>query len=165
MSRFIVDSVSIREAQPEDYTDLGRVMFESVRNGDSRYTEPQRAAWVSEPRRGPEWDERLARQFVLLAIQNDSCVGFMSLEDTGYVDFAYVLPDWRGKGIFRRLYAAIERESTRRGMPMLWVHASLNAESAFRAMGFEVTLRETVEIGAERLDRAKMEKHLKPTAP
>lgn len=137
-------------------------MFESVRNGASRYTESQRAAWVSAPRKGPEWDERLARQFVLLAIQDERCVGFMSLADHGYVDFAYVLPAFRGKGIFRLLYDEVEREAHRRCLPKLWVHASLNAESAFRAMGFEVKLRERVEIGPEQLDRAEMEKLLKP---
>lgn len=141
-----------------DYADLADVMFDAVRNGPSKYTEPQRAAWVPERRSGEEWEARLARQVIALARDANRVVGFMSLEPGGYIDFAFIRPEAQGAGLFRRLFGQIEEYSHAQGETRLWVHASLMAEPAFAAVGFEVVEREVVRIGDESFKRAKMEK-------
>lgn len=147
---------SLRWAQPSDHAALGEVMFDAVRNGRSRYTEEQRAAWTPEPRRGPDWDQRLQPQDIILAETGEEILGFMSHVPGGYIDFAYIRPQAQGSGLFRRLYERIVQRATERGEARLWVHASLTAEPAFRAMGFEVVRRETVFIGSQGFDRSEM---------
>lgn len=84
----------------------------------------------------------------------------MSLDPKGYIDFAYILPEARGMGIFRGLYLHIEKRARDNDLGRLSTHASLMAEPAFAAMGFEVVQRETVEIGGVELSRFAMEKFL-----
>lgn len=70
---------SFRWACPDDHGALADVMFDAVRNGKSRYTERQRAAWLPERRTGPQWSDRLNLQEIVLAEQDGQIVGFMSL--------------------------------------------------------------------------------------
>ena len=132
-------------------------MFDAVRNGPSRYTEEQRAAWTPFPRCGPAWDERLRSQDIILAEAGADILGFMSLAPGGYIDFAYIRPRAQGSGLFRRLYEQLAQRALEGGERRLWVHASLNAEPAFRALGFNVVRRETVFIGPQAFDRCEME--------
>ena len=151
---------STRWARQGDYALLGEIMFDAVRSGPSAYTEAQRAAWVPSPREGPAWDERLAAQDVVIAEQLGEAVGFMSLAEGGYIDFAYVRPAARGQGLLRLMLQRLEDRARERGMARLWAHVSVNAEPAFAALGFVVRKREEVSIGCERLARCEMDKFL-----
>ncbi|MEO1617031.1 MAG: GNAT family N-acetyltransferase [Planctomycetota bacterium] len=96
-------------------------------------------------------------QWVLMAVQANRAVGFMSLAACGYVDFAYIRPSAQGSGLFRRLVSEINLEATRRRETRLWVHASLTAQPAFSAVGFSIVRRESVSIGGQQLERFEME--------
>ncbi len=135
-------------------------MFDAVRNGESRYTEAQRAAWVPAPRSGPDWTARLEGQEIIVAEQDGSGLGFVSLADGGYVDFAYIRPGARRSGLFRQLLERIVERARARGEPMLWTHASLMAEPAFGRLGFTVRRRERVTLGGQVFDRCEMEMRL-----
>lgn len=145
-------------ATPTDYDDLGDIVFDAVRNGPSKYTEAQRAAWVPERRHGEEWAARLEGQVIAIARDDARAVGFMTLAPDGYIDFAFIRPEAQGSGLFRRLFDMIEDLALAQNEPRLWVHASLMAEPAFAAVGFAVVERECVDMNGESLARAKMEK-------
>jgi len=149
-----------RWATQSDYALLGEIMFDAVRRGPSAYTEAQRAAWVPAPREGAAWNERLAAQDVIIVETRGEPVGFMSLADGGYIDFAYLRPAARGQGLFRLMLERLEDRARERGTSCLWSHVSLNAEPAFTALGFAVRKREVVAIGSEQLARCEMEKRL-----
>ena len=151
---------AFRWATRDDYAGLAEAMFEAIRIGPSRYTERQRERWAPRPRDGVAWVERLDRQEVVLAETAGRIAGFMSLAADGYIDFAYIRPEAQGSGLFRRLYALIEERAAQRGEPRLWVHASLMAEPAFAAVGFETSEPQQVAIGDETFDRFLMEKRL-----
>jgi putative acetyltransferase len=150
-----------RWAEPRDFAMLADIMFDAVRNGPSEYSERQRTAWVPAPRRGAEWNQRLAAQDVIIGEYEDEALGFMSLCRNGYVDFAYIRPAAQGTGLFRQMFRQIEERASLLGIELLWVHASLAARPAFAAVGFTVRKREVVEIGGERLERFEMEKTLR----
>jgi len=153
---------TFRWASADDYDLLADIMFDAVRNGESRYTEDQRAAWVPSRRSGPEWIARLARQDIVIAEQDGKALGFVSLEDGGYVDFAYIRPQAQHTGLFRQLLSYIFGKAIEKREALLWTHASLMAEPAFAKLGFTVRKRETVAIGAQRFERCEMEKKLSP---
>ena len=153
-------TLQVRKATAEDYATVSEVMFDAVRNGPSKYTQSQRRAWVPEIRSGASWIARLDSQTIFLAELASECLGFMSLADKGYIDFAYVRPTAQGTGVFSRLYRSIESLALERGEARLWVHASLMAQPAFSAKGFRIRNLETVEISDQTLDRYEMEKQL-----
>ena len=139
---------------------LADIMFDAVRNGESRYTEAQRVAWVPARRSGPDWKARLQGQEIIVAEQGGRAIGFVSLADGGYVDFAYIRPEAQHSGLFRQLLSRIVERAIAKGEPMLRTHASLMAEPAFATLGFEVRRREQVTIGDQSFDRCEMEMRL-----
>jgi putative acetyltransferase len=153
----------IRWASPDDYASLADVMFDAVRNGESRYTEAQRKAWVPERRSGAEWEARLRSQEIAIAEQDGRALGFVSLAEGGYVDFAYIRPEAQHSGLFRDLLSRLMERAMAKGEPLLWTHASLMAEPAFESAGFIVRRREQVTIGNESFDRCEMERRLPKT--
>ena len=147
-------------AIPSDATELADVIFDAVRNGPSKYTDAQRAAWVPERRRGVEWESRLAAKDIAIGRDADRIIGFMSIEGGGYIDFAFIRPDAQGSGLFRRLFDMVEAHARAANEARLWVHASLMAQPAFTAVGFSVVEHQIVQIGDQHFQRAMMEKPL-----
>ncbi len=150
----------LRTAGPEDYDALGELIFDAIHNGPTRYTPAQSLAWAPAPRSGPDWAERLASQHIIAAEQGGEIQGFMSIEPGGYVDFAYIRPGAQGTGLFRQLFEAVLDRAKAQGDAELSTHASLMAQPAFAAMGFEIDHHETVEIDGQSLPRARMTKRL-----
>ena len=89
--------MSLTWSTPTDHAELADVMFDAVRNGPSKYTDVQRAAWVPERRRGVEWESRLAAKDIAVGRDGDRIIGFMSIEGGGYIDFAFIRPVVRRK--------------------------------------------------------------------
>ena len=148
----------LRLGKESDFADLADVMFDAVRNGPSLYSEEQRRAWVPEKRAGEAWSERLSDQQIIVAERQGSIVGFMSVTAEGYLDFAYIRPLAQGTGLFRRLFQEIENLARETGISRLWVHASLKAQPAFSAVGFQILKKESIQIRGQSLDRFEMEK-------
>lgn len=149
-----------RWATAADHDALADIMFDAVRNGESRYTERQRAAWVPRRRSGSEWTARLQEQEIVIAEQGGKAVGFVSLAEGGYVDFAYIRPPAQHTGLFRQLLTHIIERAIEKGEPLLWTHASLMAEPAFEKLGFTIRKRERIHIGDQDFSRCEMEKLL-----
>jgi putative acetyltransferase len=147
-------------ATPTDFDSFADIVFDAVRNGPSKYTESQRAAWVPERRGGEEWAARLEGQVIAIARDDTHAVGFLSLAPEGYIDFAFIRPEAQGTGLFRRLFAMIEAKARSQNERRLWTHASLMAEPAFAAVGFVVVERQVIQIGDQSFERARMEKLL-----
>lgn len=149
-----------RWASVADADVLADIMFDAVRRGESRYSEQQRAAWVPARRSGEDWIARLRSQDIIVAEQDGEAVGFASLAEGGYVDFAYIRPEAQHTGLFRQLLSRIVERAVEKREPLLWTHASLMAEPAFTKLGFTIRKRERVRIGNEEFDRCEMEKSL-----
>lgn len=143
-----------------DHAELADVIFDAVRNGPSKYTQAQRAAWVPMRRTGAEWDARLSSKDIAVGRDRDRILGLMSIESGGYIDFAFIRPEAQGTGLFRRLFVMVEARARANAEPRLWVHASLMAQPAFAAVGFLVVEHQVVQIGSQDFKRALMEKRV-----
>ncbi|HEX8308145.1 MAG TPA: GNAT family N-acetyltransferase [Allosphingosinicella sp.] len=150
-------ALHFRWASPADGDLLADIMFDSVRNGDSPYSEPQRAAWVPERPSGEAWAERLAGQDVVVAELDGAAAGFATLAEGGYVDLAFVRPEARRRGLFRILLSHLVERAQAKGEARLWTHSSLTAEPAFAKLGFTIRKRERVRVGDQELERFEME--------
>lgn len=152
--------MEIRRASTQDVAALAEVFFRAVRDGPSPYSDAQRAAWAPRCPDTKTYADRLAPLNVVVAEEAGVVTGFMGLGAAGYVDLAFILPEWRHKGIFSALYQHSEAAARNAGDTRLWTYASLLAQPAFRAVGFLVMHHEEVACADEMLSRAKMEKHL-----
>ena len=154
--------IKLNWATPTDHAELADVIFDAVRNGPSKYTEAQRAAWMPQRRSGAEWDARLAGEDIAIGRDAARILGLMSIDPGGYIDFAFIRPEAQGSGLFRALFGMVEAHARAAGEPRLWVHASLMAQPAFTAVGFGVVEHQVVQIGDQDFKRAYMEKPLSP---
>jgi putative acetyltransferase len=152
--------MQIRAAKAEDAPALALVVYTAVHEGPSFYTPEQRAAWMPALPQTEAFAARLAGKYVAKGEEAGIIMGFMTLEEGGYIDLAFILPEYRGRGLFRSLATQIEATARMCGEPRLWTHASLTAQPAFRAIGFSVIQHEMIERAGETLARAEMEKGL-----
>ncbi len=152
--------IILRTGCAADYDALGELMFDAIHNGPTKYTAAQSEAWAPEMRSGSDWADRLSGKDVIMAEQDGVALGFMSIEPGGYIDFAYIRPSAQGSGLFRRLYCAVHARAKAAGETQLSTHASLMAQPAFTAMGFDVDFHEIVEVDGQQLARAHMIKTL-----
>lgn len=150
----------LRTGTAADYDTLGELIFDAIHNGPTKYTAAQSQAWAPVPKSGPDWAARLDAQHIILAERKGEIVGFMTIEPGGYIDFAYIRPRAQGSGLFRRLFTAVLAWAEARKEPVLSTHASLMAQPAFAAMGFEVDYHETIDVDGQSLPRARMTKPL-----
>jgi putative acetyltransferase len=150
----------LRWAVATDSAALAQVMFRAIHEGPSPYSSAERVAWLPQAHGGAGWDARLAAQNVVLAESGAGVLGFLSLCEDGYVDLAFILPDARGRGLFRALHGRIETTARDAGLGRLYTHASLMAEPVFRSYGYGLVQREVVTRGDQVLRRALMEKPL-----
>lgn len=157
--------VQIRRGGPDAAPGLASLMAQAIREGAPAYGPAERAAWLGDPGDAGKRSERISQQAVWVAEATDAGpVGFMTLTEEGEVDFAYILADWQGRGLFPRLIDALEREARSRGLAQLRTFASLMADGPFARAGFEHVHDDPVERGGVVLRRRFMVKQLREPA-
>lgn len=153
--------MEIRPFEPDDAGPLGEVFHRAVRDGAAaRYRPDQVAAWSPEQPSGARWSDRLATADTVVASEGETRFGFMTVDETGYLDLAFVLPEKMGTGVADRLYAMLETRARARGTLTLSTQASLLAEPFFARHGWTLVRRQEVEINGVVLANAWMEKSL-----
>ncbi len=143
----------VSRSHPRDTAALGRLMYRSVRDGATAYSKRERAAWMPARRTGRAWARRLAGQQIWVARRVAGPVGFLSLRRDHYVDLAFVAPEAIGQGVFSAMMRVLLDAA---GDRALKTHASLHAQAAFAAHGFQVVHHETKLVRGQRLRRAEM---------
>lgn len=142
----------VSRGRRSDVPALAWVMFRAIQDGATQYSVAERWAWAKAPPPARPLARKLAAQKVWVARSFHGPQGFVTLRRDGYVDLAFILRSAQGRGLFRRLMT----EVTKAHSGPLTTHASLHAEPAFAAMGFEVVHRERVHRHGQRLRRCYM---------
>lgn len=152
----------IRPYREGDAPALARVFHRAVRRGTgAHYSVLQRLAWSPRPSDGADWHARLSAIETVVAELPRGPVGFMALSvEERFIDFAYVDPSVRGRGVAAALYAVVEGRARALGLMHLQTEASRVAEPFFADRGWEVLRRQSVKRRMVRLPNAVMEKTL-----
>jgi putative acetyltransferase len=154
-------TVTIRRFTRKDAAATAQLYFDAVRIGGlGPYSEAETVAWAPEIPETEAWRERLSAQNTFIAEQAVKIVGFLAIDDTGYIDLAFVAPEVQGQGVAFTLYKAAENQAIQQGLSRLTAHASLLAHPFFLRQGWTALEEERVERHGEVLRRFYMEKHL-----
>ena len=130
---------AVRPYRTGDRAACALVFYRAVREGTAAfYNQAQREAWAPSPE--PDWSEpcKLERQWCWVAERGGRIVGFMSLEPSGYLDMAFVLPEEMGRGTAVALYAALLAKARDAGLERMTVIASHLARRFFARRGWRV---------------------------
>jgi putative acetyltransferase len=150
----------IRSAYDSDAQDLQRVFEAAVIIGcRAHYNELQLQAWISMAQQRRNWRDMVENDQVWVALCDGSMVGFIVLQDQGYIDMLFVHPEIQGRGIARQLYATAEQFALRRGDGRLHVQASISAQPFFTKQGFAVINDQLVQVFDQQLRNFVMEKY------
>ncbi len=153
--------VDIRPLAPADYPDAARIYFCAIHEGTRGvYTLEQRRAWGGDTINLDRWKARFAQITGFMAEVHGEPVGFMTIDETGYIDLAFVLPSVAGKGVGGTLLKAVERWASTQAAPRLTTHASMAARPFFAAHGWATQDAEEIERQGVTLTRYKMRKGL-----
>jgi putative acetyltransferase len=129
------------------------------------YSEAQREAWASAADDEEQFGKRLASELTLVAMLQNSPVGFASLKGGDHIDMLYVHPGTAGQGAASMLCNALEKLAGGRGAKSLTVDASDNAQEFFVKRGYIARQRNTVTVNGEWLANTTMQKSLTNDAP
>lgn len=155
------DTPALRPMLPVDVPVLAAIFASSVEEltGDD-YSEEQQQAWASTADDEEAFAQRLAEQLTLVATLQNVPVGFASLKGADHVDLLYVHPSAVGQGVASTLCDALEKLAGARGVKVLNVDASDNAQEFFSKRGYVATRRNTVTVNGEWLANTTMQKTL-----
>lgn len=153
--------IKIRHIRPEDYFSVSRIFFCAVHEGTSHaYSLAERRAWGGDTIDLPRWKDRLITLTGFIAEVGGEPVGFITVDQMGYIDLAFVLPSAAGKGIGSAILGRAEHLAMTQGATCLTTAASLAARPFFQKHGWVALKEEQVERGGVTLKRYQMQKHL-----
>lgn len=138
-------TLTIRPYRPQDRSAAALIFFRAVNEGAAEfYDAAERAAWAPSREPDPETPDKLLKQWCWIAECNGQAVGFMSLDRTGYLDMAFVLPEEMGKGTAHALYDAVRAQARDARMTRLTVIASQLARRFLLKRGWQISFMENL---------------------
>ncbi|WP_236023493.1 GNAT family N-acetyltransferase [Bifidobacterium miconis] len=133
--------VRIRAYRSEDAAATMDVFRRAVTGTASRdYDDEQIRAWAGHTGTPAQWDARRSAVHTWVAeTANDGLpvVGFIDVDDIGYIDMLFVDPTAARHGVASRLLEQVERYAAANDIAELSVHASITARPFFLRHGFD----------------------------
>lgn len=143
----------IRPYRPEDRAAMAQVFFRAVREGSAAfYTEAERAVWAPSESPDSSRPDKLLDQDCLVAEEDGRMTGFFSMDASGYLDMAFVIPEVMGDGTAAALYDALMARARARGLHSFTVRAAEQSRRFLTRRGWTVTGHERLEDAGQVFD-------------
>lgn len=148
----------LREYRSADCKEIIDLFYQTVHNINIQdYTKEQVDAWANKNIDLKIWQQSLAKNYCLVAIENDLIVGFGDIDQTGYLDRLYVHKDFQKQGIATKICDKLEMKFN---VSKITTHASITAKSFFLKRGYQVIKEQQVTRNGVVLTNYVMEKVL-----
>ena len=109
--------IGLRRFVDSDAPELAQIYFDAVHLGTNHhYSVEQRTAWVGLKPDPDFWLNRLRSLRTIVATRSNKPIGFMTIDNVGLIDLAFVAPSLAGTGVGKKLYDAIENEARKLGL-------------------------------------------------
>ena len=153
-----MSEIAIRTYEARDADGVAQVFFDAVHIGTRDvYDAAQRRVWGQDTPDPAAWQARLAPHQSFVAVRDGEVVGFMTLEASGRIAYAFVAPDVAGQGVGRRLYGAVLEAAGALGLRILRTEASLKARPFFERLGWRTIAEQVVSRDGVSLTNVRME--------
>lgn len=141
---------NIRHYRSEDRAAAKLVYTRAVRIGSAAFhTETERAAWAPQPDPDLSQPDKLLDQHCLVSEEGGRMTGFMSMDEAGELDMAFVIPEVMGKGTAAMLYDHLMIWAKTQGLTHLTVRAAEQSHRFLARRGWQVHARERLEDGGQ----------------
>ena len=127
----------IRKLLDDEYEEVIKLIYGSVHSVcRSDYTEAELNAWAPEKFDAKKFRFALDGCFNIVMIEKRKIVGFLSMEQDGYINRVYTHKDFQKQGIATQLMLKAENYAKDNGVYELKLDSSKTAENFYLKMGF-----------------------------
>ena len=142
----MMNQIKLRRAIKDDLNSICEIFFNTVTSINANdYDENQIKAWSEGAKNIEMFKKKIEEQHFIVAMMDDTIVGFSSVDDTGYIDFLYIHKNYQRQGIAKSLLKEIERFAKTLGIKELNSSVSITARGFFEKFGFVKIREESVE--------------------
>ena len=128
--------------QPSDCKEVTELFYNTVHIVSAKdYAKEQLDVWATGQVDLKKWDQSLQEHYSIVAVDDETIVGFGDIDKTGYLDRLFVHADYQGKGIATAICNQLEQAA--RGD--ITTHASITAKPFFEKRGYKVVKEQQVE--------------------
>ena len=146
----------LRMYNTSDCEFLAELFYQTVHNVNAKdYTKEQLDVWATGNVNFNEWDKSFLEHFTIVAIKNESIVGFGDIDKTGYLDRLFVHKVYQKQGIASAICDELEQ---RVNANKIITHASITAKTFFEQRGYIVIKGQQVIRNGISLTNYVMEK-------
>ncbi len=140
-------SLTIREYTTNDTPAIVRLFTETVRTVNARdYSREQINAWAPADPDEAAWTARLQTGETFVAEAGADLIGFVQLQDDGYLDLLYVHHAHVRQGVGRSLLEKAVARAKSAGVRTMHTAASISARPFFEANGFMIEREQSVTV-------------------
>ena len=131
-------AITIRRARQEDRGAIWHVHTRAIREVcKSHYSERELQIWTDVLKPG-RYEEQIRKGPFYVAVEGGSIIGFGNLNQrSGEIEALYVDPDYVGRGVGKRILAALENAAVGSGLKLLSLSSSLNAVKFYEMAGYK----------------------------
>lgn len=127
----------IRKLLDDEYEEVIKLIYETVHHVcKNDYTEKELFAWAPENFDRIKFQKALDSCYNIVMVHKNNIVGFLSMEQDGYLNRLYTHKDHTGKGIAAALLEDAEKWAKGNGITELRLDSSKTAEGFYVRMGF-----------------------------
>lgn len=138
--------MKITEYTPDRAKEVTELFYEAVYQIDPAiYSDQQKSAWAPLPINYEQWSARLAIKQPFILLINNKVAGFIELEESGYIDCAYVLPKYQKQGVATALVNYVLSACEHLNITSIHVDASIIAKPLFKKFGFVIQQKNEVK--------------------
>lgn len=154
--------ISVRNYQEDDAKDLASIYYYTIHKINVRdYTKEQIEVWAPKESLNIEtWSKKFEKTKPLVAVANETIVGFAEFEPNGHIDCFYCHHEWIGLGVGSALMKAIDKIAKEQNLLKIFVEVSITARPFFEKQGFKVVKEQQVSLKGIKLTNFVMEKVL-----
>lgn len=131
----------LRKYCPEDCDEIMELFKNTVHHVNARnYTPEQLDAWAPDKLNREQWNRSLSEHNTVVAVQNNTIVGFGDIDSTGYLDRLFVHYLHQREGIATAICDLLEQSYK----GSITTDASITAKQFFENRGYRVIRQQTV---------------------
>lgn len=145
----------LRSYRSEDCRETAQLFYDTVHEVNSAdYTEEEVSAWADGNIDLEAWNSSLMAHYTIVALDNDTIVGFGDITEDGYLDRLYIHKDYQRRGIATLICSKLEAKVS----GTITTHASITARSFFEKRGYHAVQKQQVTRNGVLLTNYVMEK-------
>lgn len=132
----------IRKYQASDCKELADLFYNTVHIVNAKdYTKEQLNVWATKQVDLEKWNKSLQEHFSVVALDNETIIGFGDIDKTGYLDRLFVHANYQKKGIATALCNQLEQAV----QGDITTHAPITAKPFFEKRGYKLVKEQQVE--------------------